>query len=137
MPFWSKKPQPKAAWEIKQEENAKKAAAGLVKVWENEWSPEANHGQPGYDSVEKWVSPEEAARRAVESKAKSNAIYKGYKNRAEADRRSTRNAKLAECKAFIAQAEAEIASEGVMGGTRKRKNTRTRKNRRRTLRRSK
>ena len=125
--FGSKKPVPPTKEEIAAEMTAK----GMVLIKYQKPVP----GQWGdYDIVEEWVTPEIAA----ENKARQNAQNAKVKTNRNAyaaaeqvrlleEKKAARAKKLAECKAFVAQAEAEIAAETQQGGRRSTRRRRARK----------
>jgi len=125
--FGSKKPAPPTKEEIAAEMKAK----GLVLITYKKSVP----GQWGdYVMAEKWVTPEEAATYQAEQnaiKATQNKSRNAYAAAEQArlleEKKAARAKKLAECKAFVAQAEAEIAAETQQGGRRSTRRRRARK----------
>ena len=125
--FGSKKPAPPTKEEIAAEMTAK----GMVLIKYQKPVP----GQWGdYDTVEEWVTPEIAAEHKARQNAQNakvktnrNAYAAAEQARLLEEKKAARSKKLAECKAFVAQAEAEIAAEEAMTQQGGRRSTRRRR----------
>jgi len=135
---WLKK---KETPEQKNAREAKEATAkGLVESYHEEMGP-GQYGMPEPYRVKNWVTPEVAEQRIKErlkqeadAKEQYTILQKRYREEEAAEKKRARDKKLAECKAFIAQVEAEekkLRSGGKRFTTRRnrksKRNTRTMK----------
>jgi hypothetical protein len=130
MPFWSRKKKPTREEEMAASA-ANAAAKGLVESSRAVYEP-GQYGYPERVWIKNWVTPEIAAQRNAERVAErarvneENRIFNEKKRADEvAAKKVLRDRKLAACRDFIAQAEAEDAAAAAVGGTlRKKRGTR-------------